>query len=829
LCALASTALLDAAQAAPPKINRLSVRGFQTGATTRVNITGLGLEGSPKLLLGVPIAEQKLVPPIRANAVTVDVTLDAAVAPGIYHLRLQTDAGITPPEIVAIDGLKQVPVVAAADAKPLSTPVAIHGAVTAAEIQATQFAGKKDQTITIDVLARRLGSKLRPVVHLHDAEKKQLAWSPPQTALAGDARLSVKLPADGTYTVAVHDLTYAAPPLSPYRLAIGTFDYADQVFPPVVERNKSPALELVGHFGDKPTTKLDATAAAALTSAEAERLGDVRPLPWPKTSHPAGLRPRVLLSDMPERFEAELRDAKTPAGLPLAVSGRLDAPGAVDLYEIAPGEKIRVEVFADRLGSPLDATVEVRDSKGARLAQADDVAGPDPRLDYDARKTATPLTIAVTDALGRGGPDCVYRLVVTSIDAASQPDFRLTFFEDTENLPLDGTRVFRVAADRQGYDGAIRLKVEGLPNGFTATPVDIPAGADGALVELRRSSHLAPGRRPGADDKSPQTVGQLTIRGEAVDAKPALTRVAESAVHPLAALQPWLKGELAVAAAGPALPFSVAWDENPAKKKSAEANAGDADKLYLGTDDRLAVRVDRASGETGAVRLSLLSTQLTPTGANAQANAAQTLRGITLTVDIAGGKAAKDRGAFAIRVPADLRQAEYDLALKAELLSTDAKTVVAEAFTTPRRFTAAVPLELALDAAATKPVTLDGKSGATVAITGTMKRLKDYAGDVTLTLAGLPANITAPSLIVKGKTDKFKLDIKLPATFALAKLDALKVSATITPDNRRVNTAGKLEVAVPTIEVTKAAGAAVARAEPTPTTKQPKAKPVRKK
>jgi hypothetical protein len=804
---IASMAITSSADAAPPKITRLSLRGFQAGGTTRVNVGGTGLEGSPRLLLGVPIKEQKLVGPERSNALVFDVTLDGAAAPGVYHLRVQTTDGVSAAELVTIDPLPQM-IAPTESAKPLTLPIAVHGLLAGAGVQETAFVGRKGETITIDLLARRFGSKLRPVVHLYDAQRRPLAWSLPQTALAGDVRLTATLPADGQYLVGVHDLTYAAPSNAYYRLAIGTFDFADAVYPPVVARGGSPTLELLGRFGKQSTARLDATsAAAALASSGGEWSGDLRPLPWPKGAAAIGLRPRIQLSDLPELTEEQsVAAGRKHDVLPLAICGRLQQPGEADVYEVTASGKVRVELFADRLGSPLDATLELLNDKGARAALADDVVGPDPRLDYEVPAKAGPLKIVVTDAVGRGGDAYVYRLVVTPLDAAGAPaDFRLTFFDDTHHLAPNGSKVFRVAAERAGYDGPIQLKVAGLPAGIAASPVEIPAGADGAFVELRRTG--------AAKDAA---FGQMTIRGEATDGKRKLIRVAESAVHPLGRLQPWLKGDLVAATTqgGPA--FSVAWNDDSAAKS-------DEPRLYLGTDEKLVLKMERSPEAVGTLRLSLITTQTVPGPEGPAAQAATLIRTVAATSNFAGGKNAKPTGEIAVRIPPDLRTAAYDLAFRAELLSADEKTVLGEAFTPPRRFRAVPPLELAVDGLPNGPPP-PAKSGASVAYTGTVKRLRDYTGDVTVTLGGLPANVTAPSMILKGKTEKFRLELKLPANLPPQTFDQLTAVATITPDNRRVNNAAKVEVPLPPLTVPGAEGAKPAAAKPAAKSPAPKSK-----
>ena len=65
-------------------------------------------------------------------------------------------------------------------------------------------------------------------------------------ALHGDSRLEATLPEDGAYTVSVHDVEYAAPAPSFFRLKIGDWSYVDQVFPPVIAKNQATTVNLLG-------------------------------------------------------------------------------------------------------------------------------------------------------------------------------------------------------------------------------------------------------------------------------------------------------------------------------------------------------------------------------------------------------------------------------------------------------------------------------------------------------------------------------------------------------------------------------------------------------
>jgi Bacterial pre-peptidase C-terminal domain len=100
--------------------------------------------------------------------------------------------------------------------------------------------------------------------------------------------------------------------------------------------------------------------------------------------------------------------------LPATVAGAIQAPQDVDVFKFEGkgGQRITCEVLANRLGSPLDATLTLYDTAGAVLAHADDTPGSrDPILTFTLPKTGT-YFLGLIDADDRGGPSHVYRLLV---------------------------------------------------------------------------------------------------------------------------------------------------------------------------------------------------------------------------------------------------------------------------------------------------------------------------------------------------------------------------------------------------------------------------------
>jgi hypothetical protein len=192
--------------AAAPTVTNTSHRGLQVGGTTTLSLQGRDLGGELKLLAPFAIAKQEVLAGGSAEQVQLAVTLANEVAPGIYAVRVAGRSGISPPLVLGVDRLPQQPF-----AEQITTlPAALTGALGGGQILKTTFPGQKDQPLVVDVEANRIGANFKPVVRVYDSRGKQLAYSPPVPALAGDARVSLKLPVDDTYTIELHDLLYRA-------------------------------------------------------------------------------------------------------------------------------------------------------------------------------------------------------------------------------------------------------------------------------------------------------------------------------------------------------------------------------------------------------------------------------------------------------------------------------------------------------------------------------------------------------------------------------------------------------------------------------------------
>jgi hypothetical protein len=634
---------------AAPSIANIFPPALQVGASVTLKIDGAELAQNPRLLLPIAIAEQTVKPGGAANSVQIDVKLAADTMPGIYLARIATDTGVSNAFPLAVDSLATI----AVQPNLSQLPVALAGDLTGATVVRTTFAGKMDQPILVEVESQRLGGKLRPVVRLLDARGVQVAFSQGERRLGGDAQFAARLPAEGMYTIELQDLLFRGEGPGRFRLKVGDWKHARQVMPLGVQRGSVATLTFDGG-------NLEAANSEARTLLDARGLDSgLRPAPWPTNVAASGSRPAIVVSDHPEIAEAETAGAAMQqlAAAPIGVSGRLTDKGEEDRFvvPVTPGVTLRIAMQAEQLGSPVDGVLIVRNAAGGEMARGDDDRGTtDPAIDFKVPAGVASIVVAVKDLLGRGGRGCIYRLSIAPIE---QQGFNPTVAQDVAAIGVGGRTLWRVAANRAGYGGAIRIAAADLPGGVKLTGGDIPAGMDQAFVVLTGEQ---------------AAVARAALSAEAVIGDVAVKRRVQGPNFPAAEAQPWLREELAVASVGKS-PLAADW-----------ADAAASLNLPAGGKTPAMVKVTRSEGIAGPIRLTLLTNQTVPKKKVDNRDVDDEAKALRAEAIVAIPAEANE-AAVAILVPADLARLPYDLVVQADLLSADGNQVLATTYTLPKR------------------------------------------------------------------------------------------------------------------------------------------------
>jgi hypothetical protein len=173
------------------------------------------------------------------------------------------------------------------------------------------------------------------------------------------------------------------------------------------------------------------------------------------------------------------------------------------------------EVYARRLGSPLDSELKLTDADGKQLAYNDDHEDPAFGLETHHADSWLRATLPASgtyylylgDVQQKGGPDYGYRLRLSP----PRPDFELRVTPSSLNLRAGTSAAVTVhAIRRDGFSGEIALSLKGAPAGFAIGGGLQPANQDEVKVTLKA---------PAARLEGPVNLtveGRALIQGKAV-------------------------------------------------------------------------------------------------------------------------------------------------------------------------------------------------------------------------------------------------------------------------------------------------------------------------
>ena len=570
------------AKPVPPKPEKLTPSAAVRGATTKVTITGKGLDQATKVTASSPDVAAT-VGTRSANAIELELRIAPTAAVGAVQLVFEGEAGKSAPMQLIIDRYSAIPEAGVTDssraAQVVTLPVTVAGSIDrAGDADFYRFEAKAGQQVGVQVVATEIGSKLDAVLVFTDASGQVLA--------EGNTTLGFTVPKAGTYAVAIRDREFRGAADMPYRLHVGDVPVVTGVFPLAVQRGKAARVHLDGvHLGPlagQPVTVNVPTDAA---------LGSRVPVPLTM----AGEKPLGSPAVTVDEFAAAVVDPVAGGELrvPGSADGVLASPGAGQAVRFAAkkGERLIVEVLARRAGSPVDPVLELLDAAGKPLPRAtlratsktyvvfrdhdsaatgirfetwadltindylyvdgelmrifnlpknpdddcqfyavagqrvgfldttpahhaqgtpmykvelhppgrtfppnglptfplvyrNDDGGPgygkDSRIVFDCPADGV-YQARVTDARGAGGPTHAYRVTVRP----PRPDYSVTFTPTAPAVWKGGAIPISVNATRtDGFDGPIRVKLEGLPPGFSAPETFIEGNQNSTAFAL---------------------------------------------------------------------------------------------------------------------------------------------------------------------------------------------------------------------------------------------------------------------------------------------------------------------------------------------------------
>jgi hypothetical protein len=438
------------------------------------------------------------------------VTIAADATPGLRRWRVSTSQGVTASLPFVVGDLPEVierEIDGAALPVPVQLPVTVNGRIFPREdMDIWTFTAKAGEAFSCEVLAAGLESPLDAVLKLIGPDGTVLRQC--DDHFGPDPRIAFVAPVTGMYQLQLQDANLGGLQHYVYRLSILPGVTADGMYPLGGTRGTVLPVELF--HGAESLGRVEVPVSAD----SPERF----PVPGQRQLWGAA-------SSLPEVLEAETGDAPDAAetaGVGQILNGRIGHPGDRDVWQLQLAEKqtVILDLFAARLGSPLDSVLTVLDAEGQQVAEADDMerGGTDSQLRFTAPRSGE-WRICIADRFAeRGGPQYAYRLVVQAAETFPE-GFTLALASDACNLPRGGEAKVKVTARRTpGFQGEIGLSVEGLPTGVTVEGVQIPVGKNETTLILK------------AAKDAPVNLVPLTIRGEEIRSQPEQQAALISAV-----------------------------------------------------------------------------------------------------------------------------------------------------------------------------------------------------------------------------------------------------------------------------------------------------------
>lgn len=528
------------ADAASPRLTRLTPPGGQRGSTVEVEFTGRNLQQAREILIYEPGITVESIKPVETTlapngrALPVDsgarlqarLKLSADCALGAHGLRLRTAGGlseyvrffVSPYPTVEEDELPQRQ---RNDRRESATPVPLNSSIfgrmnDAADIDLYRLEVKRGQRISAEIEAARLGvDRGIPDLHLAivDADGKTLAAADDSALFVQDPVLSILAPRDGVCFVEVRHSTYNGAGLV-YRLHVGSFVRPTGLYPAGGPAGTAVKLRVLGD----PRGALEQTVRLPATPGD---------FPFAATDPADGLSAptpnRLRVSPFANVLEVEPNDSaessRSVSTLPVAFNGIISKAGDVDCFrfQAKKGDQYTFHALANALGSPLDPTIRVRsaDPKRPAVQRASDSRAnqlglaPANGLNRDTHDALLEFTapadgeyiLEVEDERGEGGSDHVYRVEVRpTVNAvhtyiAPEPENQfLPQLRQSISVAAGNRCTVQVGLFSTGrpFNGEMELVGVHLPEGVTVQAPRIKPG----MVRVPVVFEAAPGATP---------------------------------------------------------------------------------------------------------------------------------------------------------------------------------------------------------------------------------------------------------------------------------------------------------------------------------------------
>ncbi|MBD3675313.1 MAG: hypothetical protein HUJ26_17500 [Planctomycetaceae bacterium] len=549
LTCLVSLAVTANAQVAQVGVNAISPPGAQRGKTIDVTISsGKDLDMPQALVFSHPGITSKY-----KTGNTFEVTIGENVPVGFHDVRLHGYFGISNPRTFVVS---DSPEILENDdnntlekAQPVDLGTIVNGASNrAADVDFYKLNLPADYRLVAEVEAQVIDSRMQAQIELLDVNGRRIERS--RGGYRGDPVLDHTVKQAGEYFLKVTEFSYRGSNDYFYRLHVNSRPHIDFLVPPsgqpgstsdytVYGRNLPGGVPAGVQLDGVELQKISASITLPANPEEHQLQHNLQPeessadvMGWRLPSEQGTSNAlSIHYADAPVILEQEPNNEPAQAQkitLPAEIGGQFQEKLDADWYEFTAkqGDVYAIEAFGQRLGKQTDPRFIVEqvtvNDKGEesvkRLTDQDDQTSSIGGDDFNTRHRDPAWMMTVpADGLyrimisdryreNRGDASLQYRLVIRP----QSPDFRLVAFASTPNpaanqpgtpgvLALrkgDNGYIDLLAHRKDGFDGIIDIKVEGLPAGVTCPGAVIGPGQSSSRLILTAAPDAAVAAAP---------------------------------------------------------------------------------------------------------------------------------------------------------------------------------------------------------------------------------------------------------------------------------------------------------------------------------------------
>lgn len=391
-----------------PSLDLIEPSVVTRGQTAKVRALGAAVGRCTQALL--PIDGFKVVEIKQVDHDTVDLFVEVLTSCklGLHPIRFASSHGITEVRGLTVTPFETVSEELARNNLDVSKNRTILGTLEGDEVDRFTVDLQEGQWLCAEISAVRLGGKLLDTAMiLTDSNGVKIIEVDDTALTAQDPFFSFQAAKTGRYELAVKAIGADADSNSRYALHLGHFPRPARAVPLGVSSNQAWRFgqNTSGFSADRLVAQSTSGSKSAIEQVELS----ARTIDGSTISCPTLLPIRVS----PEEYQSSLSDRDLQMA-PFAFETSLVHPTSNDgiPFRVPADDVYQVEVYASRLGSSLDATLEIREEQtGASIASAEDIDSLDASIVF-AGKAGKTYLVRVDDKRSMRGEDYFYRLEV---------------------------------------------------------------------------------------------------------------------------------------------------------------------------------------------------------------------------------------------------------------------------------------------------------------------------------------------------------------------------------------------------------------------------------